>query len=86
MAKEITFEKALTDLETIVELLERGELSLEESIAKFEEGVGLAGKCAEMLKGAEIKVQTLVKRAEGSFDVREMDVSPEEDVGNDEED
>ena len=60
--------------------------SVPEGLLEFEEGVGLAGKCAEMLKGAELKVQTLVKRAEGSFDVQAMDVSPEEDAGSNEED
>jgi exodeoxyribonuclease VII small subunit len=82
MAEKLSFEKALAELEKIVEALERGELSLEESIRKFEEGVALAGRCAELLKEAELKVQKLVKRADGAFDLDAMEKTPEERTGS----
>ncbi|MCK4547101.1 MAG: exodeoxyribonuclease VII small subunit [Candidatus Eisenbacteria sp.] len=77
MTDKVTFEKALADLEKAVEVLERGELGLDESIGKFEEGVALAAKCADMLKAAELRVQKLVKRAEGTFDLEGMDINQE---------
>jgi len=73
MAEDITFEVALQRLEQIVESLEQGQLTLEESIRKFEEGVALAGRCSQLLKAAERKVQQLTKRAEGSFDLEAWD-------------
>lgn len=54
------FEPSLKRLEEIVGLLEEGSLSLEESLALFEEGVGLSRKCLEVLTGAERKVEQLV--------------------------
>ena len=84
MAKKTTFEGALTELEKIVDLLERGELDLDESIAKFEEGVNLAGTCADLLKTAETRVQKLVKRAEGAFDLVALDGTEESEAGGQE--
>jgi exodeoxyribonuclease VII small subunit len=55
-------EQALSELETIVERMEKGELTLEQSLAQFERGVTLARQCQEALKQAEQKVETLVSR------------------------
>ena len=52
MPKKMTFEAALEELERTVDALERGDLSLEESLAKFEEGVKLAGQCADLVNKA----------------------------------
>jgi exodeoxyribonuclease VII small subunit len=65
--KEMKFEQALQELEGIVTSLERGELSLEASLATFEEGVRLVRILQERLKEAEKKVQILVKDREGLF-------------------
>ena len=73
MGEKVSFEAALSKLEAIVEALEKGQLSLEESIRTYEEGVALAGRCAELLKDAEIKVQKLTRRAEGVFDVEDIE-------------
>jgi exodeoxyribonuclease VII small subunit len=67
MAKPVkSFETALHRLEEIVEKLESGELSLEESITIFEEGVGLTRTCSRQLEEAEQKVSTLLAEAEGT--------------------
>ena len=56
---QMSFEEALGALETLVEQMERGELTLEESLASFERGVQLTRTCQEALKAAEHKVQIL---------------------------
>jgi exodeoxyribonuclease VII small subunit len=62
-----SFEESLKKLETIVDQLEKGDLSLEESIKLFEEGVGLSAACKKELDTAEGKVQILMKQRDGSF-------------------
>lgn len=61
----LKFEKALSRLETIVAELERGELSLDESLKIFEEGVKLSKTCLKMLDDAERKVEILVQDKDG---------------------
>ena len=70
-----SFEAAIRRLEEIVETLESGELSLEESIRIFEEGVGLTRSCSKQLEAAEQKVSTLLAEAEGTAAPRPL---PEE--------
>lgn len=53
----------MRDLETIVERLEKGDLSLEESLAAFERGVLLTRSCQTALKEAEQKVEILLKKS-----------------------
>ncbi len=84
MPKKITFEAALQELERTVDALEAGDLSLEESMAKFEEGVKLASQCAELLSAAETNVQKLIKRADDAFDVAALDGSEEDTPGGQE--
>lgn len=55
------FETSLEELEKIVERMERGDQSLEESLKDFERGVTLTKDCQNMLKNAEQKVEKLVK-------------------------
>lgn len=59
MAKTIQFEKSIADLENIVSLLEKGELTLDDSLKQYEKGVKLARQCEEMLNKAEQKIETL---------------------------
>ncbi len=61
----IKFEKALSRLETIVTELEAGELSLDDSLKIFEEGVKLSKTCLKMLDEAERKVEILVQDKDG---------------------
>ncbi|WP_241087431.1 exodeoxyribonuclease VII small subunit [Candidatus Vondammii sp. HM_W22] len=57
-----SFEEALTELETLAETLEQGDLSLEESLKSFERGVELTRTCQQALKEAEQKIQVLSDR------------------------
>lgn len=64
--KEMSFERALKELEVIVGRLERGDVELEESIAIYERGEALKSHCDQLLKQAEAKVEKLAFDAEGS--------------------
>lgn len=58
---KFNFEEALANLETLVDAMEQGELSLEESLKAFEQGIKLTRECQAALEQAEQKVQLLVK-------------------------
>ena len=75
MAKEQVknFETSLEKLEGIVEDLESGELSLEEMLKKYEEGVKLSNFCNQTLNKAEQKIEILSKSADGEIDLTETD-------------
>jgi len=62
----------LKKLESIVDRLEKGDLSLEESLKLFEEGVELSTSCKKELDAAEGKVQMLLKQRDGSLKVEEF--------------
>jgi exodeoxyribonuclease VII small subunit len=61
-AKSVNFEKALDQLEELVEDMEHGELSLEESMKAFEKGIKLTRDCQAALAQAEQKVQILLEK------------------------
>lgn len=61
--KNIDFEKTMQELEKLVERMEKGDLSLEESLRDFERGVELTRLCQSALRDAEQKVQMLMKNA-----------------------
>ena len=65
--KKLTFEEALKQLETIAEQIERGTIGLEESIDKYEEGMALVKQCRDILSKAELKIQQLQQRADGTI-------------------
>jgi len=67
-----SFEKALKRLEEIVSTLENGDVSLEDSIKMFEEGMELARFCSERLNQAEKKLMKLAKKEDGSFQLELM--------------
>ena len=75
----MSFEKALADLENIVQKLEKGGLSLNESLALFEKGVKLAKFLREELGKAEKKVEILLKDEKG--DVRKAPFDLDREVG-----
>ena len=58
-AKQSSFEDALNELEALVEQMESGDLSLDQSLAAFEKGVALTRQCQKALSEAELKVQAL---------------------------
>ncbi len=64
LSNELDFESALEDLETLVESMEAGEMSLEESLRAFERGVKLTRHCQSALKAAELKVRMLTESDE----------------------
>lgn len=61
-ATPLDFEAALKELEALVERMEAGESSLEDSLRDFERGVELARSCQQALKSAEQKVQILLEK------------------------
>ena len=71
--KDISFEKALEKLEIIVDELESGDLVLESSLKKFEEGVKLADICKDKLSKAKKKIETLKKNKTGKFVTEEFE-------------
>ena len=68
MDKDINFEESLAQLEETIGLLESGnELTLEESLKAFEDGIHLARLCRQKLDDAELRIQKLTKDGEESF-------------------
>ncbi len=70
--KEITFEDAMKKLESIVEALGEGNLSLEESLKMFEEGMELCKFCNTKLDEAGYKVEKLMEKEGGEISVEEF--------------
>ncbi|MDE0503335.1 MAG: exodeoxyribonuclease VII small subunit [Candidatus Poribacteria bacterium] len=69
MSEELTFEETLKQLENVVEQLEHGDsLTLDESLAAFEEGVRLTRLCRKALEEAELRVRRLVEDEESEAD------------------
>ena len=64
--KNQTFETSLKELEKIVRRLENGELSLEESLKLFEDGVKLSRECQERLNQAERRIEVLLRDENGN--------------------
>ncbi len=60
--KPVDFEQSLSELQTLVERLESGDLSLEQSLTAFEQGVALTRDCQQALTQAEQKVQQLIEQ------------------------
>ena len=65
--KEVEFETALKKLETIVENLETGDMSLEQALKQYEEGVRMADICSKRLTEADKKVEVLMKTSGGKL-------------------
>lgn len=84
MTANLTFEKALADLEEIVAKLEKGGISLNESLALFEKGVKMSRFLRAELDKAERKVQILLKDEKGQLKAEEFEAEPEEGEDDDE--
>ncbi|PJZ68536.1 exodeoxyribonuclease VII small subunit [Leptospira perolatii] len=82
MAKkhEISFEQALAELEQIAEKLERGQLTLEESIQAYERGMELRSLCQGILSEAEGKIEYLSKANSG--EAQKKTASPKKEGSN----
>ena len=73
--KSANFESAIEELEALVEDMEQGDISLEESLQKFERGIELSRACQKALQEAEQKVQILIekKQADVITDLEDAD-------------
>ncbi len=74
--KKIDFEERLQTLEELVEQMEDGELSLEESLKAFEQGIKLTRECQSALTAAEQKVQVLIEE-QGQLHMQPFDAEEE---------
>ena len=72
-SKKTDFETSLNELESLVETMEQGDISLEESLKLFERGVGLSRHCQQALQEAEQKVEILMQKDDEpeAFDTHE---------------
>lgn len=68
MSKNTDFEKSLDELEKIVEELQNGDISLDESIKLFERGMELSGECRKTLETARQKITSLTKEEQENGD------------------
>ena len=75
---DLKFEAALQRLEQIVDQLEAGNLSLEESLQVFEEGGGLARRCGKYLDDAEKRIETLTRDETGVLRTAPFDLADDE--------
>ncbi len=78
---DLKFEDALARLEEIVHTLESGNLPLEESLKAFEEGIGLARRCAKYLEEAERRIELLTKDEAGLLKTRPFSLEGEGEDG-----
>jgi exodeoxyribonuclease VII small subunit len=70
------FEDNLTALESVVERLERGDLSLEDSVRLFESGVKLSAACKAELDSAEGRIQVLIDQGRGPMAAVDLEQEP----------
>mgnify|MGYP001470514192 FL=1 len=77
IAKNIKFEDALAELEQQVQLLESGELPLEEALAAFQQGVALSKVCVTKLNTVQQEVEKIVVADNGSDDEYELETFAE---------
>jgi len=79
----LTFEKALAELEQTVAKLEKGGISLNESLALFEKGVKMSRFLRAELDKAERKVEILLKDEKGNLKAEDFEAEPDDDAGED---
>ena len=70
---EIKFEEAIKKLEKIVEDLENGDLSLDEALKKYQDGMEMARLCNLRLENAKKKIDVLAKNKKGEFELKSFD-------------
>jgi exodeoxyribonuclease VII small subunit len=75
----VKFEQAMARLEAIVGQLENGDLSLDESLKIFEEGIRLSKNCLKVLEEAERKVEVLVQDTNGKKQLRAFSLDDDAD-------
>ncbi|HEX6509017.1 MAG TPA: exodeoxyribonuclease VII small subunit [Chloroflexota bacterium] len=80
MNESIDFERALAELESVVEQLQKPDVPLEKAVALYRRGTELAQKSEEMLSAAELQVQTLTSAVQERFAAYETDDQWEEEA------
>lgn len=75
---KLSFEDALTKLESIVESMESGDVPLADLLARFEQGTKLLKVCENRLKEAELKIEQLKKQKDGSVGFEKFEASRED--------
>ena len=70
--KDLVFEEVFKNLEEIVNQLESGQETLEKNLELFEEGIKLSKICRTKLDNADQKIQELIKRADNSFELKDL--------------
>ena len=75
-----SFEEAMALLEESVERLESGTLTLEESLLVFERGVAASRVCGRMLDQTRKRVQVLIEKVGGEFELEFLEEAPDQDV------
>ena len=73
----LTYEESMKELEQVVKDLESNELTLDESIDKFEKGMKLSKHCSELLEGAEKKITLLIEKEDGSVTTEKFELTEE---------
>jgi exodeoxyribonuclease VII small subunit len=71
---KMTYETAITRLSEIVRLLESGQLTLDDSLALYQEGVGLARLCEKMLNETEAKIELLIRKESDKLELIPFEV------------
>jgi len=69
MKKSLSFEKAMEELEEIVNSMEKGDLTLEEALEAYQKGVVLSQHCAKILEEAEGRIASIMKEDDGNEEI-----------------
>ena len=78
-AKDLDFEQALKELEVLIERMEDGELSLEDSLKTYERGMQLSRRCQRALDEAEQRMKILTEQDGEYREFRAVDLEPDDD-------
>jgi exodeoxyribonuclease VII small subunit len=76
---EIKFEDALKKLEKIIEEMEQGDMSLDEALKKYQEGLELSRVCSQRLENAKKKIDVLTKNKKGDFELKTLSEGSQEE-------
>ncbi len=80
--KKPNFEASLKELEEIVEQLEKGDLKLDETLAKYEMGIKIYKRCYQILESTEKKINVLLKDRDGETYTKEFNLEKTQDVNS----
>ena len=75
---KLTYEESIKELEQLVKELENGDLTLDESIEKFEKGMELSKHCSKLLESAEKRITMVIENADGEVNEEKFELSSEE--------